>query len=68
MEKGFIISLNPDKNVVRDITLKLKLNEGYCPCALDKNPDTKCQCKDFREMDEEGYCHCQLFFKKLLTK
>lgn len=68
MEKQFIIQLNPDKTIVRDITIKLQMNGGYCPCALEKSADTKCQCKYFREMDEEGYCHCQLFFKKMLTK
>lgn len=68
MENNYIIQINPDKQLVRDITTKLQINGGYCPCALEKTIDTKCQCKDFREMNEEGYCHCQLFFKKMLTK
>jgi hypothetical protein len=37
-------------------------NDGYCPCMIERNPDTKCMCKDFREMDE-GVCHCGRFEK-----
>ena len=42
---------------------KIKDNEGYCPCALAKTSDTKCMCKEFREMiksGEIGTCHCGL--------
>ena len=56
------IILNPDNEYVREIKKKLKSNNGYCPCALVKNPDTKCMCKEFREMDE-GMCHCGLYIK-----
>lgn len=27
----------------------VKSNDGYCPCSLIKNEDTKCMCKEFRE-------------------
>lgn len=37
-------------------------NKGYCPCAVDKTPDTKCPCKAFREQTE-GVCHCGRFEK-----
>lgn len=40
----------------------LKENDGYCPCMLEKTEDTKCMCKQFREM-EEGTCHCGLYTK-----
>ena len=40
----------------------VKQNDGYCPCLIEKTPDTKCPCKDFREM-EEGVCHCGRFEK-----
>ena len=55
---------NPDKEFARDIKKQLKANNGYCPCALEKNKDTKCMCKEFREMiqnGEEGSCHCGLY-------
>ena len=38
-------------------------NNGYCPCAVLKTPDTKCMCKEFREMIKSktaGECHCGL--------
>lgn len=52
----------PDKEVVNDIRARLKANDGYCPCASKKTPDTKCMCKAFREQDE-GECHCGLYIK-----
>jgi len=56
------IKLNPDKEFVKEFKEKLKENDGYCPCRLFKNPDTKCICKEFREQ-EEGECHCGLYYK-----
>lgn len=56
------ITLNPDKKYVKEIKDQLKANSGYCPCALTKNADTRCMCKEFREM-EEGMCHCGLYIK-----
>lgn len=56
------IIVNPDLNIVNDIRNKLKENEGYCPCRLNKTPDTKCMCKQFREQDS-GMCHCGLYIK-----
>jgi ferredoxin-thioredoxin reductase catalytic subunit len=52
----------PDKELVNDIRTRLKANDGYCPCASKKTPDTKCMCKAFREQDE-GECHCGLYIK-----
>lgn len=40
----------------------VKQNDGYCPCAIQKNEDTKCICKEFREM-ESGVCYCGRFEK-----
>lgn len=40
----------------------LRDNEGYCPCAIAKTPDTKCICRDFRQQ-KEGPCHCGLYVK-----
>lgn len=56
------ITTNPDKDLVKTIREKLKANDGYCPCRLIKNEDTKCICKQFLEQ-EEGECHCGLYIK-----
>ena len=57
------IILNPDKKLVAEIEAKLNENGGYCPCVLEKTPDTKCICKAFREQDHPGECHCGRFVK-----
>lgn len=57
------IKLNEDKNVVEEIRQALKKNEGYCPCKLLHTPDTKCMCKEFRDQQDEGLCHCGLYRK-----
>ena len=41
----------------------VKQNKGYCPCAVEKNDDTECMCKDFREQTTPGLCHCGLYEK-----
>ena len=51
----------------KEIIEKLKANDGYCPCALVKTPDTVCMCKEFREM-KEGTCHCGLYVKEKIDK
>lgn len=56
------IIVNPDKELVDIIRKKLKENEGYCPCRLQKTKDTKCICKEFLEQ-ESGECHCGLYIK-----
>lgn len=56
------IILNPDKETVKFIKGALKKKNGYCPCILEANEDTKCMCKQFREMTE-GICHCGLYIK-----
>lgn len=58
------ISLNSDVEHVKRIKQALKDNEGYCPCRLVKNEDTKCMCKEFREQ-ESGICHCGLYIKTI---
>lgn len=58
---------NPDKEFVKEIKSKLKDNGGYCPCNIVKNKDTKCMCKDFRDMianGETGMCHCGLYINE----
>lgn len=41
----------------------VKQNDGYCPSAVVKTPDTKCVCKEFREQKTPGVCHCGRFEK-----
>ena len=57
------ITYNQDKQIVDKIWDALDKNNGYCPCKLEKNNDTKCMCKEFREQ-KEGYCHCGLYIKE----
>lgn len=56
------IILNTDKTLVDEIKKALKDNNGYCPCKINKSEDTKCMCKEFRELDY-GECHCGLYIK-----
>lgn len=58
-----MIKENPDKKLVLEIRQQLKENDGYCPCMIIKNDDTKCMCKQFRELDH-GMCHCGLYIKE----
>lgn len=57
-----MIKVSDDKEHVAKIRAKLKENDGYCPCRLIKNEDTKCICKEFLEQ-ESGECHCGLYIK-----
>lgn len=57
------ITVNPDKELVKEVRDGLKRTGGYCPCRIVKNPDTKCMCKDFLENTEEGECYCGLYIK-----
>lgn len=41
----------------------VRQNGGYCPCLIDRNQDTRCPCKDFREQTEPGPCHCGRYEK-----
>lgn len=53
-----------DKVRVEEIRKALEDNDGYCPCRLVKNIDTKCMCKEFREQMAAGLlgeCHCGLY-------
>ena len=53
-----------DKARVEEIRKALEDNDGYCPCRLIKNVDTKCLCREFREQMAAGLlgeCHCGLY-------
>ena len=57
------IVLNPNEDIVKEVKLLVEQNEGYCPCAIVKDEDSKCICKAFREKEELGECHCGLYVK-----
>lgn len=51
-----IIEVNP---AIKDL---VDANNGYCPCTVVKNDDTKCICREFKEQ-KSGLCHCGRFEK-----
>ena len=57
------IKVSEDTALVNNIRNLLKENDGYCPCSVLKSEDTKCMCKDFREQQIPGPCHCGLYKK-----
>lgn len=58
MEKKLI--QNPNKDFVRDLKKRIKANNGFCPCQIERNKDTKCPCKLFKE---EQNCICGLYIE-----
>lgn len=62
------ILLNENPEIVKTVKEGLASKGGYCPCKVGKTEDIKCICKEFREQiadpNFEGYCHCQLYYKK----
>ena len=62
-----MIKYTDDTTLKEQIVQALKDNSGYCPCRIDHTPDTKCMCKEFRDM-EEGTCHCGLYIKTKTKK
>lgn len=58
MRPGFM--LNPDSEFVRNLRKRIKKNNGYCPCKLERKPENKCPCKAFVDTSE---CDCGLYIK-----
>lgn len=54
---------NEDKRIVAAVRHAIKENDGYCPCKITKCEDNKCMCKEFRERETPGECHCGLYVK-----
>lgn len=54
---------NPNIDIYNKITDVVIQNDGYCPCVLTKNQDTKCICKNFKDQPHEGECHCGRYIK-----
>lgn len=46
----------------QDIIQAMIDNNGFCPCMIKKNDNTKCSCLAFRKQ-ESGQCHCGIFTK-----
>lgn len=63
------ISYNKNTELVEKLKEGLKRKDGYCPCRLERIPENKCMCKEFRDQiadpNFEGYCHCMLYYKSL---
>ena len=61
------ITLNPDEYIVKAVKEGLRRTGGYCPCRLERKPEYKCICDEFKaqmaDPDFEGYCHCMLYYK-----
>lgn len=57
------VKIADDLQFVKIMRQKIKENEGYCPCQVQKNEDTKCMCKAFKDQKTEGWCHCGLYYK-----
>lgn len=55
------IIVNPDAFVAEKVREKVKANDGYCPCMLEKTEDTKCPCVAFLKSEDLGECHCGLY-------
>lgn len=53
-----------DAETTQKIAQAIIDNQGYCPCKLEKTPDTLCMCKEFRDQPS-GVCHCGLYIKTL---
>ena len=62
-----VITVSDDKELVAEIRRRLKENDGYCPCRVERTEATRCMCDDFINTPEpeEGYveCHCGLYRK-----
>ena len=61
------IRVNEDKEIVAAIREGLKRKGGYCPCRLEKKPEYKCMCDEYKSQiadpEFEGFCHCMLYYK-----
>lgn len=60
IQRLFGCVLNPKDSVVNAIIKRIEKCEGHCPCVPERNDDTICPCKHYRE---SGECHCQLYVK-----
>ena len=58
---------NEEPELVAEILEQIKNNGGYCPCKVIHDQDTKCMCKEFKEIlkskEKSTYdtCACGLY-------
>lgn len=62
-EKKLKVKVIDDEEEFKRIVKMIESNDGYCPCKITKNVDTKCMCREFREQTKPGKCHCGLYIK-----
>lgn len=59
---------NPDTEIAEAVKQGLAMKDGYCPCRLERTPENKCMCAEFKEQikdpEFEGFCHCMLYYKE----
>ena len=62
------VRFNTDEGMVAAIQEGLKRTGGYCPCRMERKPEYKCMCEEFKaqikDPEFEGYCHCLLYYKE----
>lgn len=62
------VKLNPDAEMVTRLANGLTRTGGYCPCRLNRTPETLCPCQEFRLQAADpafhGLCHCKLYLKE----
>ena len=60
---NFTYNKNPNKEEFDMVSEAVKANDNYCCCAIEKTDDTKCMCKEFKESEISGFCHCRRYYK-----
>lgn len=58
-----IFTKNHSNEMLEEIELAIKNNDGYCCCKFEKTEDTLCPCKEFRESKQLGECECGRYIK-----
>lgn len=58
------VRVSDDATLVAEIRQKLKENDNYCPCRIEKKPENRCMCQEFLDQTESGECHCGLYVKE----
>lgn len=57
------IRATSDKAKADEVRKALRENYGFCPCRIERTPETLCPCKEFMEQ-ESGECLCGLYVKE----
>lgn len=46
-----------------ELLRRVRQNDGYCLCTIERTRDARCPCKDFRASAVPGPCHCGVWEK-----